>query len=223
MTTPPGPLGPPGVPSRSPSDGTRRTGDALSGPVDSSRPSNPWPRLLAFGAFVLAMIAIAGVCFASFANTPDREIRVRHSEYERGLPRFLPVTSLGFDERNRTFGAYLAVPFESDEALALLSRDPVSGCNVEWQALATSGAIRGIFVDPCSEARYTFEGVALHEGAHSDLHHLDVVREVTGYVVSFEEVTLGHCRTTATDGCSRDGAPVRIEVPSTALPADFGR
>ncbi|MCK9494087.1 MAG: hypothetical protein M0R75_01145 [Dehalococcoidia bacterium] len=217
-----------GVPSRNrPDEPPRRrsSGDALSGPVDSSRPANPWPRLLAFGAFVLAVVLVGGVCFASFANTPDREIRVRHSEYERGLPRFIPVTSLGFDSENRTFGAFLAVPGDGSpmtSAVALLSRDPDSGCNVQWEALTTSAEVRGVYVDPCSEARYAFDGTALHSGATSDLHRLDVRREETGYVVSFEQVTLGLCRNGATEGCSPEGAPVRRDIPKTALPADFG-
>ena len=169
------------------------------------------------------MIVLAGVCVASFANTPDREIRVRHSEYEEGLPRFLPVTTMGYDRDNRTFGAYLAVPLDASPALALLSRDPASGCNVVWEAVAVGEAGRGLFVDPCSDARYSFEGAALHPEATGDLHRLDVVREVTGYVVSFEQFTLGACRNDATEGCSPEGAPVQRPMPNGALPEDFGR
>src|SRR5690606_36558599 len=111
---------------------------------------------------------------------------------------------------------------EMTSAVALLSRDPDSGCNVHWEALTTSADIRGLYVDPCSDARYAFDGTALHPDATSDLHALDVRREETGYVVSFEEVTLGRCRNDATEGCSPEGEPVRRAVPKNALPEDFG-
>ncbi len=212
----------PGVPSRTPRERRPQSGDALSGPVDSSRPANPWPRLLAFGAFVVAMFVLAGTCVVSFANAPDREIRVRHSEYEEGLPRFLAITSMGYDAQNRTFGAFLAVPLDASPTVAVLSRDPDSGCNVLWEATTPSGATRGIYVDPCSDARYAFDGTALHVGATRDLHRLDVVREVTGYVVSFEEFTLGTCRNGATEGCSIEGEPIRRPLPKNELTEDFG-
>ena len=211
-----------GVPSRKPRDPSSRSGDALAGPADSARPANPWPRLLAFGAFVLASLFIAGLCFASFANTPDREIRVRHNEYEEGLPRFLPVTSFGYDERNRTFGAYIGVPEDTSPTVALFSKDPASGCNVIWEPLTANGERRGIYVDPCSDARYDFNGVALHDGATSDLHRFEVRREETGYVVSFEELILGACRNGATEDCSPAGEELRIPVPKGTLPSSFG-
>ncbi len=214
-----------GVPSRTPRERAPRGGDTLSGPPDSSRPANPWPRLLAFGAFLLGMVVLAGVCVVSFADAPDREIRVRHSEYEEGLPRFLPVTSFGYDAEHRTFGAFLGVPVGGGEAFALLSRDPDSGCNVVWSATSASdstGRARGVYVDPCSDARYAFDGTALHPTATRDLHRLDVEREVTGYVVKFEEFILGTCRNGTTEGCSPVGAAVRRPVPSGVLTEDFG-
>ena len=169
------------------------------------------------------MLFLGGLCLVSFANTPDREIRVRHSEYEEGLPKFLPVTSMGFDAQDRTYGAFLAVPVDPGPAFALLSRDPDSGCNLVWEALEDTGADRrGVYTDPCSEARYAFDGAALHEGATSNLHQLDVVREVTGYVVNFEEVILGACLNGATEGCSPAGEAVRRAMPKGFLPADFG-
>lgn len=215
----------PGVPSRTPRERSSRAGDTLSGPPDSSRPSNPWPRLLAFGAFLLAMVVLAGLCVVSFADAPDREIRVRHSEYEEGLPRFLPVTSFGYDAEHRTYGAFLGVPLDGGPAVALLSRDPDSGCNVVWdatQAVDASSTVRGVYVDPCSEARYAFDGAALHPTATRDLHRLDVVREATGYVVGFEEFILGACRNDTTEACSPAGADIRRPVPSSALTDAFG-
>lgn len=169
------------------------------------------------------MLFLGGLCLVSFADTPDREIRVRHTEYEEGLPKFLPATSMGFDAQARTYGAFLAVPVDGSPALALLSRDPDSGCNVLWEALEDSGdGRRGVYTDPCSDARYAFDGTALHAGATSNLHELDVVREVTGYVVSFEEVILGACLNDATSGCSPEGQTLRRPMPKGFLPADFG-
>lgn len=212
-----------GVPSRRSRDQRpRQDGDALAGPADYTRPSNPWPRLLAFGAFVVAMLFIGGLCFASFTDTPDREIRVRHTEYEEGLPKFLPVTAFGFDSEHRTFGAFLAVPVQPGPAFALLSRDPDSGCNVVWEALTADGDTLGIYADPCSDARYAFDGTALHPDATRDLHRFAVTREETGYVVNFEEITLGACRNGTTEGCSPEGQPVTRPVPKGELPPDFG-
>ena len=171
------------------------------------------------------MVLLAGLCVVSFADAPDREIRVRHSEYEEGLPRFLPVTSFGFDAENRTYGAFLGVPFDGGPAVALLSRDPDSGCNVVWeatQAVDATGTARGVYVDPCSDARYAFDGTALHPTATRDLHRLDVVREATGYVVGFEEFVLGTCRNGASEACSPVGTDVRRPIPSSALTGDFG-
>ncbi|MGE3857564.1 MAG: hypothetical protein AB7G21_11480, partial [Dehalococcoidia bacterium] len=48
------------------------SGDTLGGPPDSSRPANPWPRLLAFGAVVLVSLVLAGTCLASYASPPPR-------------------------------------------------------------------------------------------------------------------------------------------------------
>lgn len=218
----------PGVPSRNPRErgprGGERTGDTLSGPADYSRPANPWPRLLAFGGFVLGMLFLGGLCLASFANTPDREIRVRHSEYEEGLPKFLPVTSMGYDTQNRTYGAFLAVPADGGAATALLSRSPDSGCNLMWEAIVGGAdGRRGAYADPCSDARYAFNGAALHAGARSNLHELDVTREITGYVVNFEAITLGLCLGDATEGCSPPGEVIRRAMPRGFLPDDFGR
>ena len=168
------------------------------------------------------MFVLAGACVVSFVNAPEREIRVRHSEYQEGIPRFLAVTSLGYDMHNRTYGAFLAVPLDASPTVAVISRDPESGCNVLWEPTTTFESIRGIYVDPCSEARYAFNGIALHAGATRDLHRLDVVRETTGYVVSFEEYTLGACRNGATEGCSPQGEPIRRSLPKNALMDDFG-
>lgn len=218
-STPPVPSSP--VPSR--------TGDMLAGPADSSRPANPWPRLLAFAFVVLASFSLAGLCFASFANTPDREIRVRDTEYQPGIARFLPVQDFGSDESQHTYGGFLAVPLDASPSgegtLAFLSRSPDTNCNLRWEGATRYEGVVGVFVDPCSDARFAFDGTALHPGATRDLHRLDVRRGANSYVVSFEVLTLGLCREAHTpeDGaCSMPGAPLTRSIPTSELSADFG-
>lgn len=197
-----------------------RSGDVLAGPPDSSRPRNPWPRLIAFGAFVIASVAAAGFCALSFADAPNRDIAVRTNELQAGVPKFIAVTSFGNDDDGNTYGAYLAVPSGGPPS-AYLSRDPDSGCNLRWDATANVEGVAGVFVDPCSDARYAFDGRALHDGATRDLHRFNVRRDAVGYVVNFETLILGWCRS-ATEGCSPAGAPITRNVPSGALSDDFG-
>jgi hypothetical protein len=168
------------------------------------------------------VLLLSGLCVAAFVNTPDREIEVRLSELELGIPKFLAVTSFGHDQFQRTFGAYLAVPETEVGAVALFSRDPDSGCNLRWEGATSSGTGRGVYADPCSDARYDFDGTALHEDATRDLHRFAVRREANRYVVTFEELTLGACRGDHTEGCSGPGPVERRSVPRGMLPADFG-
>lgn len=198
-----------------------RDGDALAGPADSTRPRNPWPRLLAFGAVVLGSLVLVAVCVSSFASVPDREIGIRDNEFQPGVPRFIAVASFGHDASGNTYGAYLAVP-EDGQAAAFLSRDPESGCNLRWDATAQARDATGLFVDPCSEGRYDFAGRAVHDGARRDLHRLDVHRDAVGYVVTFEELTLGTCRNGNEAGCSPAGGAQQRTIPNGALPADLG-
>lgn len=200
----------------------RRDGDVLAGPADPTRPSNPWPRLLAFGLAVVAVVVLLGVCVASFASAPNREVRVRDTEFQPGLPKYLAIPSFGADAEGRTYGAFLVVMQEFGPAQAFFSRAPVTGCNLRWDAAGSFEGVRGIFVDPCSDARFTVQGRALHDGASADLHEFDARREANSYVVSFEELTLGACRGDVAAGCSAGGAPQRRDVPSGALPDDFG-
>lgn len=195
-------------------------GDILAGPADPSRPRNPWPRLLAFGAFVLGSILLTGFCLVSFADAPNRDISVRLNEFQPGTPKFIAVTAFGNDVDGNTYGAFLAAP-ETGTALAFFSRDPDSTCNLRWEATATLEGVTGLFIDPCSSARYAFDGRAVHDGASRDLHRFAVRRDAVGYVVNFETMTLGTCRG-ATDGCSPAGSPQVRDVPSGTLPPEFG-
>ncbi|MQC18669.1 MAG: hypothetical protein DWG80_06320 [Chloroflexi bacterium] len=197
----------------------------LAGPADVTRPANPWPRLLIFFGIVIGAIVLVGLCTTAFLSTPEREIRVRMSEFQLGTPKFLAVVSFGHDRDQMTFGAFLAVPEDEVGSLALFSRDPDSGCNLRWQRTppgAPPEPSGGIYVDPCSDARYAFDGRALHEHATRDLHRFPLRREVNSYVVNFEEMTLGGCRGANLEGCSPAGTVVTREVPGGLLPQEFG-
>ncbi len=205
-------------------DRPRRDGDVLAGPADSTRPQNPWPRLVAFALGVIGVVALAGLCVASFASPPDREMRVRDTEYEPGLPKFLAIPTFGADPDGRTYGAYLVV---ADAALsnssAFFSRSPETGCNLRWDAGARYQGGVGLFVDPCSDGRYLRNGSALHQDAGADLHEFGVRREANSYVVSFERLTLGECRGDNRDACSPEDDPQVRDTPSGTLPDAFGR
>ncbi len=199
----------------------RRDGDVLAGPADSTRPANPWPRLLAFGLGVAALVVLAGLCVSSFASAPNREIRVRDSEYQPALPKFLAVPSFGADGDGRTYGAYLVVDDAEQVAAAFFSRAPHTGCNVRWDGTARYEDGIGLFLDPCSDARFDIEGRAMEETSPVDLHQFEARREANSYVVSFDDLILGTCRDGDATGCSPEGEQITRDVPSGELPDDF--
>jgi len=197
----------------------------LAGPADYTRPANPWPRLILFFTVVLGALSLMGLCTVTFLDTPDRELRVRTNEFQADTPKFLAVVSFGHDRDQMTFGAFLAVPENEVGALALFSREPDSGCNLRWEPNAPGGgadAPQGSYIDPCSDARYAFDGRALHEGATRDLHRFDVRRDTLGYMVNFEQMTLGACRGDNRTACSHAGQEIVQDVPRGLLPRDFG-
>lgn len=108
-------------------------------------------------------------------------------------------------------------------ARAAARASKATGAPISCHTLATDELGTPLMeIDPCSDARYDFNGVALHDGATSDLHRFEVRREETGYVVSFEELILGACRNGATEDCSPAGEELRIPVPKGTLPSSFG-
>lgn len=197
-----------------------RTGDQLAEAPDGDRPSNPWPRLLAFFGVVGLATVLTGYCVVSFASPPPREVKVEVAAVDAAMPRFLPVANFGADRDGFTFGAYLVLD-PAGPAYALLSQEPDSNCNLTWDATAQTGGVAGAFVDRCSAARYDMDGIALHEGATRDLHRFAVTRTALNYVVAMETVRLGACRTADATGCARPGEAVEVNVPKDALPAGF--
>jgi hypothetical protein len=203
-------------------EGRRRTdGDVLGGPPDSTRPANPWPRLLAFGALLVGALVLASLCFAAFVQAPPREVRVPAEQVEPGVPRLFPVTTMGADPGGFTYGAYLSVSADGT-AVALLSRAPESGCQVQWHATAEAGSGRGAFVDPCSGIGYDRQGRALAADAPRDLHRLPLRVERATFVIEVWRVHLGTCRA-ASEGCAAPGTTEERRVPpDRPLPPDFG-
>jgi len=200
------------------------SGDTLGGEPDSSRPLNPWPRLLAFGAVVLLAVLLTGTCLVSYARPPQRELREPFEEFSLAVPKFLPVTTFGADSTGRTFGAWVTVNPDG-RVSAVLSRSPETGCHVRWDGGAPGAALQnGAFTDPCGPGRYDAEGRALNGTAPRDLHtfpgRIDGRTEV---VIPVGTLTLGACRAEGATGCSAAGAAETRKLPQTGLPPEVGR
>lgn len=198
-------------------------GDALSGAPDSSRPANPWPRLLAFGAVVAIILLLTGTCIVSYARPPERELRANITEFSVGVPKFIQVTTFGADASGRTYGAWVTV-FARDRVVALLSRDVDTLCHVRWDAHAPTSDGLGAFVDPCGPARFASDGSVLNNSAPRDLHAFPVSIEGQTVAVHVSSIILGACRADGAAGCSKQGRPAEVRaVPNDALPPEFGR
>ncbi len=195
--------------------------DDIDEPPDPTRPRNPWPRLLFFGLVVLASIVIVGACVAVFSSSvPDREVHVPLEEIDLAQPRFEAVIPFGSDAVGSTFGVYIGFG-EDGELVALLSREPSTGCQLAFDVTARAGDMTGVLVDPCGLARYSRAGVALHDNAPRDLPRFDVEIDDGEVVVNIERVQLGACRALNV-GCSRVGATEERDVPSGELRGQFG-
>ncbi|MDA0269408.1 MAG: hypothetical protein O2798_00275 [Chloroflexi bacterium] len=203
-----------------PTSNSRTTGDQLVDAPDATRPANPWPRLLAFFAGVVAAVILAGVCVVALATPPAREIKVEVGTVDPQVPRFIPITIWGADRNHFTFGVFLSLDANGNPR-AVLSRDPESGCNLVWDGAAEGGGVTGLYVDRCSESRYTPAGVALHEGAQRDLHRFAAEQREAEYVVSVSRYLLAACRAEGAVACAPDGALIDRKMPSGFLPPDF--
>ena len=207
----------PGVGARGASHG----GDALGGPPDPGRPANPWPRLIAFALTVLAGVFLVGLCVVSFANPPKRELKVELEQMAVGVPRFFPVTTFGADDEGFTYGAWVTV--FPDRTYALLSLGTASRCNLRWEPAARAGGETGAFVDRCGPSRFDVTGRILEGDAARDLDAFPTRRSGTAVYVDVTQITLGACRDSGGDVCSRPGRFETRNVPNNALPPDFGR
>ena len=197
-----------------------RAGDALGGPADGSRPSNPWPRILAFFLVVAIAIGLTAVCVVSFASPPPREIRVPLANLQPGTPVFTAVTTMGNDRQQRTYGVWVAQD-ANGRIVALLSRSAGSTCHVPWEATAKVGNVTGIYTDPCGAGRWGLDGSVLDASATKDLDEFRTRREDGQVIVDITRVLLGTCRVETALGCSREGAPLERALPKGPLPIDF--
>jgi hypothetical protein len=183
---------------------------------DSTRPRNVWPRLLAFGLVVVIGIGAVIACIASFAGSvPHRQLTVAADRLEPGQPLLLPVTTWGADPAGHTFGAWVVILPDGSGVRAYLSRDPSSGCQVQWKVVVTDGVAQGAFVDQCHpEIRYDVNGAPAPGAAViRALDHFDV-RVLNGKViVPIEQVQLGDCAAGATPqtACSAPGGAPRFQ------------
>lgn len=197
-----------------------RAGDALGGPADVSRPSNPWPRILAFVLVLAIGIGLAGVCVVSFASPPPREIRVPVVNLQPGVPVFTPITTFGNDRQQRTYGVWAATDANGRTA-SLLSRSAASTCHVRWDATARVGGVTGVYVDPCGAGRWSIDGSVIDETATKNMEEFRSSRDDGDVVIDITRVLLGTCRAEKALGCSRKGTPLERQVPKGALPVDF--
>jgi hypothetical protein len=197
-----------------------RRGDALAGPPDSTRPRNPWPRLLAFFAALALAVLLVGVCVVSFATPPPRDLRLDVTSIEPGLPRFLPVIPFGADPNGFTYGAWITT--DGAGVAAYLARQPQTTCRLEWSAAVTTEAdARGAFVDPCGDARYTIDGTVADGSAGRDLDAFPTRIDGGEIIVDITTLRLGNCVAEATGACSPPDEERFIDVPNDELPDDF--
>jgi hypothetical protein len=198
-----------------------RAMDDIDEPPDPTRPRNPWPRLLALGLVVLVALGAIGACVAAFTSSvPTRELHVALSEIDPVQPRFEPVIPFGSDRNGATFGVYVGFG-EDGELVALLSREPSTGCQLRFDGTASAGGESGVLIDPCGPARYSRAGVALHDNPPRDLARFTLEIDGAEAVVNIDRIELGACR--AVDvGCSRPGAVEERAVPSGELRGEFG-
>lgn len=197
-----------------------RAGDVLGGPADATRPSNPWPRIVAFLLTVLAGVGLIGVCVTSFASPPPRELRVPAVNLQPGSPVFIAVTTFGSDRQQRTYGVWTGVD-AGGRNVALLSRSASSTCHIRWEPTTAVGGTTGAYVDPCGDGRWSLGGVVLAGTATKDMEEFRTRRDGDQVVVDITRVLLGTCRAEKTTACSSEGAPLERAVPRGALPSNF--
>lgn len=186
---------------------------------DSTRPRNVWPRLLAAGATLLVGLVLVGACVAALAGSvPARELTVPLAELELGQPRLLPVTTWGAGADNRTFGAWVVFLPGGEGVRAFLSRDPSSGCQVQWEIVVTNGEAQGVFIDHCSGTLYDLDGNGVLGSPQRSLDRFDARVSQGTVIVPVGRVELGACLAAAdTSDCSSAEDPRFRDLPSGPL------
>lgn len=184
---------------------------------DPTRPRNVWPRLLVFAGALAVGLTLFGACAAAYVRSvPARELTVSLQGIEPGRPRLLPVTVWGADRDGFTFGAWVVV-LEGREPRAYLSRDPSSGCQVQWQLVTVQGRAQGLFVDRCGGGLYGLDGAPLAGSEARGLDRFAVRARAGELIVSLARVELGACAREGQSACSGPGAARSISLPAAPL------
>jgi hypothetical protein len=194
---------------------------------DETRPRNPWPRLLVFGAVILALLVAGGACLTAFINTgADPVLRLRFDELEPGVPRFEPITRWGADPDQFTYGIWVTVIPEVGTK-AYLSRNVDSGCHMQWLATEQVGEVTGVFFDRCSGSSYAIDGTAVGGPATRQLDEFEVSTAAGDVRVDFRRLLIGDCRGEPEAGdpiCNPAGALTTRTMPlDRVLPEDFAQ
>ena len=189
------------------------------------RPRNPWLPLGVLVLAVLALAALLGSCVVLLVRSvPSRTLTTPLSELTVGVPRFYPQTGFGADVAGRTLGVWL-LRRSSAGVQALYSRDPHSGCHVQWRPNESFGGYSSVFRGPCSGSVYTIDGEAISDPAPRGLDRFDVTLSATSVTVDIERVRLGPCRPEVVEivECSPPGAPLyrKALLPAPAASERF--
>ncbi len=197
----------------------------LADEPDDTRPSNPWPRLIAFAAFLLLVFVGFGACLAIFVSTgSEPELRIPLDQLEPAAPRFEPVTRWGADSQGFTYGAWVVQSSEGTTR-AFFSRNVGSTCTVDWLPTEQAAGVTGIFRDRCDGSAFAIDGTPLDGPAPRHLDRFEVLLEPGELIVNVRSIYIGACRDGVTNDviCMSDG-PITRTVPLTgSIPAEFGR
>jgi hypothetical protein len=196
----------------------------LADEPDNTRPSNPWPRLLALGAVLLLIFVGFGACLAIFVNAgAEPELRVQLDQLEPGVPHFEPVTRWGADSEGFTYGVWIVQSPEGG-VRAFFSRNVGSTCTVEWLPNEQVASTTGIFRDRCDGSAFAIDGTPLSGQTPRHLDHFEVLVEPSEVIVNVRSIYIGECRPSVANVICVIDAPVTRTVPLTgSIPAEFGR
>ena len=197
----------------------------LADEPDDTRPSNPWPRLIALGAFLLLVFVGFGACLAIFVSTgSEPELRIQLDQLEPGVPRFEPVTRWGADSQGFTYGAWIVRTSEG-ATNAFFSRNVGSNCTVQWLPTEQVAGVTGVFRDRCDGSTFAIDGTPLSGPAPRHLDQFELLLESGELTVNVRFIHIGACRDGSTNDviCANNGATTRTVPLTGSIPAEFGR
>ena len=197
----------------------------LANEADDTRPANPWPRLIAFAAFLLLIFVGFGTCLAIFVSTgSEPELRIQLDQLEPGVPRVEPVTRWGADSQGFTYGVWV-VQNSSSATRAFFSRNVGSTCTVDWLHTEQISGVTGIFRDRCDGSAFAIDGTLLNGPAPRQLDQFELLLDPSEVTVNVRFIHIGACLEDSTNDviCSTDGTTTRTVPLTGSIPAEFGR